>query len=139
MIHDIDIHEDIHDFDCLDLSIHESFSAFGDIISEDLSIFHDPNDNVQKKTFGKKQFTQQTISKYNHCGRMFISKQLLTDPMQTLHKDQPVILPDIVTRKRKLPVADNDEQCKKYNFCKTIHLVAFCFQFTSHENMEHGN
>ena len=44
---------------------------------------------------------------------MFVSKQLLTDHMQTLHKDQPVILPAIETGKRKLPVADNDEQCKK--------------------------
>ena len=44
---------------------------------------------------------------------MFISKQLLTDPMLTLQKDQPVILPDIVSRKGNLPVADNDEQCKK--------------------------
>ena len=43
VIHDIDIHEVIHDLDfldALDFSIHESFSAFGDIISEDLIIFH---------------------------------------------------------------------------------------------------
>ena len=33
--------------------------------------------------------------------------------MQTLHKDQQVILPDIVNRKRKSPIDDNDEICKK--------------------------
>ena len=48
---DIEIHEYIHDLDFLDdldFSINESFSAFGDIISEDQSIFHEPNEYVQK-------------------------------------------------------------------------------------------
>ena len=50
-IHDIEIYEDIHDLDFLDdidCSINEYFSAFGDIISEDQSIFHEPNEYVQK-------------------------------------------------------------------------------------------
>ena len=59
---------------------------------------------------------------------MFISKQLLTDQMQTLHKDQPVILPAIETGKRKLPNADNDEQCKKGNYPKVNDQIEFkCF------------
>jgi hypothetical protein len=130
-IHNIEIHEDIHDIDFLDdldFSINESFSAFDDFISEDQSVFHEPNDNVQKKKSGNKLFTQQTISKCNHCGRMFISKQLLIDHMQTVHKDQPVVLPDIETRKRKLQDADNDEQHKKRKSPKVNDQIEFkCF------------
>jgi hypothetical protein len=67
---------EIGDLNCDDMN--KSISGFGDIFSEDLRVFHEPNDNVQTKKFGKKQFIQQTISKCNYCGRMFISKQLLT-------------------------------------------------------------